>query len=412
MKLSFLVLLSLADANAQPGGIDPANVGLLRTIAPVGGELFGLAFSKDGRRLVVGCGQTVRMYNTGGWREERRLGDHPESILSVAIRPDGKQVAAGGFRGTLIVWDAETGELVRTIKAHTSYVSTLAWSPDGRHLVSGSHDGFARIWSADGTERARLKPGPGRMTAVAFSPDGSLVATAVSAGNVKIWTAKDWKEERALTGTAGSTAVIFTRDGARVLTAGHGKVSFWNVRGEAKSRSLDYPYGVNVVALTPDGAHVVLGGMEGKVRLWDARSGKKGAELSHHTATVTGVAVHRGGRLIASIGQDRHVKVWGPMAGGMANVPPKGFCGIRVQQGVAGGVEITEVIAGTAAARAGLRKGDLIRKVDGIPVKSPTESIDLISSHLVGEEVKFEFDRGGVRKTIGIKLGKRPALLK
>ena len=102
MKLALLYLLAVGDANARPGGMDPANLGLLRTIAPVGGELFGLAFSEDGRRLAVGCGQTVRTYDTVKWREASRLEGHPDAILSVAIRPDGKQVAAGGFRGTVV----------------------------------------------------------------------------------------------------------------------------------------------------------------------------------------------------------------------------------------------------------------------------------------------------------------------
>ena len=61
-------------------------------------------------------------------------------VLSVAWRPDGRQLASGSSDNTIIVWDAETGEPVRTLTGHSAAVVSVAWRPDGRQLASGSSD--------------------------------------------------------------------------------------------------------------------------------------------------------------------------------------------------------------------------------------------------------------------------------
>jgi S1-C subfamily serine protease len=71
-------------------------------------------------------------------------------------------------------------------------------------------------------------------------------------------------------------------------------------------------------------------------------------------------------------------------------------------------VTIAEVIAGTAAEAAGLRRGDVIRKVGGAAVATPTDSVDLIGSFLEGEEVELEVEREGRGREVRVRLGRRP----
>ncbi len=42
------------------------------------------------------------------------------------------------------VWDLESGELERTLTRHTDSVLSVAVTPDGRHIVSGSIDKTVR----------------------------------------------------------------------------------------------------------------------------------------------------------------------------------------------------------------------------------------------------------------------------
>ena len=161
-----------------------------------------VAFSPDGTRILV-SGHVQLIWRPGfstGFRTEdasmlfdaasgERLRRWKEQL--VAFSPDGKRVWSAGK-----VWDAETGELVRSF-ALPSRDSSLVLSPDGTHFLSFlsvSWDNKLSLWDAtDGrllrAFEGRLKGYPDRrkvMKAV-FTPDGKSVLAASENGTVSVW---------------------------------------------------------------------------------------------------------------------------------------------------------------------------------------------------------------------------------
>ena len=58
-------------------------------------------------------------------------------------------------------------------------------------------------------------------------------------------------------------------------------------------------------------------------------------------------------------------------------------------------VEVVDVIQGSAAERAGLRRGDLILSIDGQPVQSAGDLQRLLTAERIGNELAVEFARDG-----------------
>lgn len=409
MRFAILaVALVAADASAPRRSLDPRNLGLLRTIAPQAGEIYAAAFSPDGRALALACVDgSVRLFDADEWRETRKIEGPGPPVYALAFAPDGKTLAWAGLDTRIRMWDVPSGRESRMLAGNGQPVSRLAFSPDGRRILSSAADGTARVWEAS-SGRATAAPRGG--AAACFSIDGRRAATGGLDGVIRIWDTSTWEEARALSGHGDAVAdLAFSRSGDRLVSCGlDQRVKIWDLRKGVIERTLDGHEGaVTGVAWTD--RFIISTGGDATVRLWDAADGRELAVLRHHEGGILGVALSPGGRTFVTVGQDRRFKVWGRVAGGMARVRPPGFCGIRVQNRVAGGgVAIIDVIAETPAHRAGLLPGDLLRRVGGEEIRDQEQSVDLIGSRFEGDELEFIIERDGRERTLKITLGKRP----
>jgi serine protease Do len=58
------------------------------------------------------------------------------------------------------------------------------------------------------------------------------------------------------------------------------------------------------------------------------------------------------------------------------------------------GLPIVRVVQGSAAEKAGFREGDLVLKIAGLPVRTETRYLGILSTYPAGEELAFEVARG------------------
>ena len=87
-----------------------------------------------------------------------------------------------------------------------------------------------------------------------------------------------------------------------------------------------------------------------------------------------------------------------------ASSPP--FMGVATQQTQAG-LEITEVVANSAADRAGLEVGDVITEFQGDAVTTPAQLANAVAQHEVGDRVEITYTRDGDTDTVTLTLGTR-----
>ena len=156
----------------------------------------------------------------------------------------------------------------------------MVFSLKGGHLATASGDGTVKLWDAtrlqEKQEPRRILQArvPGPSVNVAFSPDGQRLATGGAGNTVKLWEVQTGRE---------------------VLPP---------FRGHSKE--------VYAVAFSPTDERpwIASGGEDGKVKIWDSRSGEPVRTLHGHTGIVSSLVFSPNGKRLYSGSRDTTVKVW------------------------------------------------------------------------------------------------------
>jgi len=82
------------------------------------------------------------------------------------------------------------------------------------------------------------------------------------------------------------------------------------------------------------------------------------------------------------------------------------FLGVSSEKDDKEGVEIKEVTKASAAEKAGLKKGDVITKIDNTKIDDPEELTEAIRKHKPEDKVVITFKRDGKEQTVTAVLGK------
>ena len=79
-------------------------------------------------------------------------------MYSASFNCLGTLIASCGEDKLIKVWDAETGQELRSFGGHQGPVNCVAFSPCGKMLASANDDGSVKIWdSSTGNEVKTLK---------------------------------------------------------------------------------------------------------------------------------------------------------------------------------------------------------------------------------------------------------------
>jgi len=204
---------------------------------------------------------------------------HGALVHAVAVSPDGKYLASGGFDHLIKLWEIlpdGTLKEVKTFSGHTGPVYALAFHPKAPLLISVSQDKTGRIWNlADGKTLAELKGHADLVDAVAISPDGQWIATGSADKGVRLWKAADGKEVKNLGAHGGTVyAVAFSPDGKYLASASADKtVKIWDVAGQKEYKVLKgHDDAVTTLTFTDDPDAVVTAALDRTLRLWSIKA--------------------------------------------------------------------------------------------------------------------------------------------
>jgi WD40 repeat protein len=67
---------------------------------------------------------------------------------TAAVHRFGDKVVTGSFDKTAKIWDSSTGELLHTLRGHSTEIVCLSFDPTGQLVATGSMDSTAKLWCA------------------------------------------------------------------------------------------------------------------------------------------------------------------------------------------------------------------------------------------------------------------------
>ena len=200
---------------------------------------------------------SVRVWDAATGALVRRLEGHTGWVRAVAVAPDGAWVVSGGDDGTVRLWDAATGALVRTLEGHTGGVLAVAVAPDGAWVVSGGADGTVRLWdAATGALVRRLEGHTGGVLAVAVAPDGAWVVSGGADGTVRLWDLRDFTRAATLVALLGGWAVLLPDGSYKV---GGETTGLWWASGLCRFEPGELDEYVPAIRRLPDDAPLLHG---------------------------------------------------------------------------------------------------------------------------------------------------------
>lgn len=261
-----------------------------------------LAFSPDGKLLVSGSFQEVKLWDPQTGEMKKRLPGFADRVVALAFSPDGKFLATAGGAATedgeVKVFEVPEGKLVVDIKQadprnnHSDTVFGICFSPDGTKLASCGADKFVKIFEIPSGKFIKSFEGhTHHVLDVGWMGDGKLLASAGSdapsalspgPGVIKVWDYEKGEQVRTINNAHARqvTRLVFIGKTNTVATcSGDQTVKIFRVDNGGTVRTIqsgkDFLY---ALAVSPDGAVLVAGGEEGIVRIYGA-NGQLAKEL-------------------------------------------------------------------------------------------------------------------------------------
>lgn len=303
--------------------------------------VYSLAFDPAQRFLYTGRGNRIFVYDTVTGQEVSRLGDpalqalrqgdqpvygpgvaQRDFVHSLAISPDGKTLASGGFR-VIKLWEKQSPTQLSDLKLPVAFKASVVDST-GNWTAFLLENNSIQLWNMANGQPGVLIPADDQvLNAITFSPDGSSIIAGAESGAIRISTIADGTTKLGLTTASPIQAIAGISDVNQVATAhADNVIRVWNFAdtqnpvaegAEPPKPALElsgHSQPVTAIAVHSERKELVTGSRDSTLRVWNLADGKQ-LFSQNIGSPVLAVAISADGQIVAGSGENKVTQIWG-----------------------------------------------------------------------------------------------------
>lgn len=300
-----------------------------------------LAFSPDGKKIVVGGHHEITVWDVDTAKLEKRINTRARRAMALLFLPDGKLVVAGGRpgeEGDVRAYDISgAGKItdgvsfldgvddkkimLKQLLDTDDEVLCLALSSDGKKLAAGGCDRLLHVWDiGSGIENAKLEQSIENhadwVFSASFSPDGKFLASSSRDKTAKVWNLASKESLATFPDHQNSVyGVFFKADGKNCYSAGDDKqLRLFGLDGERAGKQVRvigaHTGQILKIAGNEKANLIATGGSDNTIKTWNAESGAAVKTFVGLTDQVLSLAFNKDGSLVAGGAWNGEVIIW------------------------------------------------------------------------------------------------------
>ncbi|XP_055429837.1 U5 small nuclear ribonucleoprotein 40 kDa protein isoform X3 [Bubalus kerabau] len=286
------------------------------------GEVYCCKFHPNGSTLAsAGFDRLILLWNVyGDCDNYATLKGHSGAVMELHYNTDGSMLFSASTDKTVAVWDSETGERVKRLKGHTSFVNSCYPARRGPQLVcTGSDDGTVKLWDIRKKAAIQTFQNTYQVLAVTFNDTSDQIISGGIDNDIKTLpgsSSLEFSRQECWSGlpfpTPGDLPEIKPTSHASPTSA----VRVWDVRPFAPKERCVKIFQGNVhnfeknllrCSWSPDGSKIAAGSADRFVYVWDTTSRRILYKLPGHAGSINEVAFHPDEPIILSASSDKRL---------------------------------------------------------------------------------------------------------
>ncbi len=322
-----------------------------RTFTSDHGEIYALAVSPDGKRVAAGTDNglvilwdvkankliSVHGRQYGGWVTALNFTPDNRHIFStgfngvvhawstddgtllwendigeiITVSPDGKYLAAGGGRDSILVFDLTTGKLAAAIPTIGNLIFIIKFSPDGKYIAFGGMRRQLSVYRTSDWQPALSTSLGDKLGVRSCDFVGDKIVVGGFDGSIIVYDLNTGKEVRRWKGHDNAVTSLIYKDGCLFSTSRDGHFKIWDFKtGDLIKNIAAFNRNITSMAVLSNGAAVFTASLNGKLKVWNPGNGKLIKEISGYQDGISSLALSPDGRYVATGGIDGNIIIW------------------------------------------------------------------------------------------------------